>query len=73
MTNHPRGPDCTEEDILWCLYSISDNNSYLLFNRWVIQRDGLLRSIMSLRLSLESICRLSALCLLCSTAVLRVR
>lgn len=23
----------TEEDILWCLYSISDNNSFLLFNR----------------------------------------
>lgn len=23
----------TEEEILWCLYSISDNNSFLLFNR----------------------------------------
>ena len=24
----------SEEDILWALYSIGDNNSYLLFNRW---------------------------------------
>lgn len=28
----------SDEDILWCLYSISDNNSYLLFNRDPIDR-----------------------------------
>jgi hypothetical protein len=29
---------CTQEDILRCLYSISDNNSFLLFNRDPVDR-----------------------------------
>ena len=28
-----RNGQLSEEAILWCIYSISDNNSYLLFNR----------------------------------------
>ncbi|KAI8475174.1 MAG: hypothetical protein J3K34DRAFT_487062 [Monoraphidium minutum] len=28
----------SEEDILWCLYSIADNNAYLLFNRDPVDR-----------------------------------
>jgi hypothetical protein len=36
---------CAQEDILRCLYSISDNNSFLLFNRDPIDRMiGYLRS-----------------------------
>jgi hypothetical protein len=30
----PRTASLSDEDILWALYSIADNNSYLLFNRW---------------------------------------
>jgi hypothetical protein len=28
----------TEDQILWCLYSVSDNNAFLLFNRDPIDR-----------------------------------
>jgi hypothetical protein len=31
----PRNATLSEEEILWAIYSISDNNSYLLFNRCV--------------------------------------
>lgn len=33
-----RRPGLSQEDILWCLYSISDNNAFLLFNRDPIDR-----------------------------------
>ena len=35
-----RSHHLSEEDILLCIYSISDNNSYLLFNRDPIDRWG---------------------------------
>ena len=33
-----RGPNLKEEELLNCMYSISDNNSFLLFNRDPIDR-----------------------------------
>lgn len=35
---HARPPALTTEDVLWCLYSIADNNAFLLFNRDPIDR-----------------------------------
>lgn len=35
---YARPPSLTQDDVLWCLYSIADNNSFLLFNRDPIDR-----------------------------------
>jgi hypothetical protein len=35
---YARPPNLTQDDVLWCLYSIADNNSFLLFNRDPIDR-----------------------------------
>lgn len=38
LSKRYRSSQLSEEEILWCLYSISDNNSFLLFNRDPIDR-----------------------------------
>lgn len=35
---YARPPQLTQEDVLWCLYSVADNNAFLLFNRDPIDR-----------------------------------
>ena len=34
LSRRYRSSTLSDEDILQCLYALSDNNSYLLFNRW---------------------------------------
>ena len=40
LSRRYRSSTLTDDDVLQCLYALSDNNSYLLFNRWGEKEGG---------------------------------